>query len=363
MTSPSGRRSDFSSHSIDDTDLAALRQRSQRIEQILHGALPTVDELLEGYPLRNDSLQADVMAAIDDWRQRRAEWSLLEQDAIDATERARACADEITLEILRVHALQTAGHCQDDARLAARADIWLAYLGQPDASARTIMHAATVRSTLLKDMQRLHRLAFAVGMTVGPDGGFYEAGDAHRVVDLGMRELRRVQPIIGDVADLHSSETGLKRLLAKQHLAQSEEEEERVLGELETLMIDAGSEKKSLEAWLEHDGDEDIIADGKGMVVVPKLPTGIGGQKEVRASWSILAGRPLPLVQRGDVAGHRDALVARYPHAGEIIDIVLRDLAPREEAVFRPHCSSARPGPARAPCCGQSRIRLACPLS
>ena len=57
-----------------------------------------------------------------------------------------------------------------------------------------------------------------------------------------------------------------------------------------------------------------------------------------------IAGQPVPLVVRGDIAVARESLVARWPHAVDIIDTVLGDLATSETVRFRPTCLLGDPG-------------------
>lgn len=81
------------------------------------------------------------------------------------------------------------------------------------------------------------------------------------------------------------------------------------------------------------------------MRVVPKLPDGTTAwRKEIYKSWAGLAGEPMPLVLRGDVAVHRTALVERWPHAVEIIDTILADLAATEVVRIRPTLLVGSPG-------------------
>jgi ATP-dependent Lon protease len=57
-----------------------------------------------------------------------------------------------------------------------------------------------------------------------------------------------------------------------------------------------------------------------------------------------IVGISLPLVTRRDVAGHRAALVARFPHLVDAIDVILADLAPREVVRLRPAILVGGPG-------------------
>lgn len=81
------------------------------------------------------------------------------------------------------------------------------------------------------------------------------------------------------------------------------------------------------------------------VVVVPTFPEGGSGhRKDIQKSWQGMDGQPLPVVLRGDVASHRRSLVERWPHAADVIDVVLSDLAAREEVKFRPTLFVGAPG-------------------
>ncbi|UYO00180.1 MAG: AAA family ATPase [Devosia sp.] len=82
-----------------------------------------------------------------------------------------------------------------------------------------------------------------------------------------------------------------------------------------------------------------------GIVVVPALPEGgTSWRKEIVKSWHSLAGTRLPAVHRGDIAGHRRSLVERWPHADDLIDIILGDLAATPAVRFRPTLLVGSPG-------------------
>lgn len=81
------------------------------------------------------------------------------------------------------------------------------------------------------------------------------------------------------------------------------------------------------------------------LIVVPLLPEAPGGAKrEIYKSWAGIHSVPLPIVLRGDVGAHRRALVERWPHAADLIDVILGDLAARDEVRFRPTLLVGKPG-------------------
>jgi hypothetical protein len=101
---------------------------------------------------------------------------------------------------------------------------------------------------------------------------------------------------------------------------------------------------------------EDVWA--PGLIVVPVLPEGTTSwRREIAKSWKDHAGQKMPLVQRGDVAGQRRSLVERWPHASEIIDVILGDLSAREDVRFRPTLLVGEPGSGKT-----SLIRAICEI-
>lgn len=328
MSGKPGSRSESAFQNFDDRVVAALKRREIRRAQILDGALPTRAELLSGMPLRHDDMQSDVMAAIDDWKARRT--GEIELDLAAAAEIARVVADRTTLRSLRDHLVSSSVY--DDEQLVGRCDVWLAYLLDLDAWPRAIASATNPYFWTRAGVDGVYRLAWAAGMWHRRNNGEgYDPGDADLVIRFGLQHLERIADVIGPATE--TMKTGLAKILERQRTAESQEEEDRAVGQLEAL----------LESGVFED-DRDETLSGAGIVVVPAMPEGVGGQKEVRKSWKAFAGVALPVVHRGDVAAHKRALVALYPHASDVIDIVLRDLAPREGAWFRPTLLVGSPG-------------------
>jgi hypothetical protein len=80
------------------------------------------------------------------------------------------------------------------------------------------------------------------------------------------------------------------------------------------------------------------------VVVVPKLAPGTGGQKEARKAFKDLAGKPLPLIDRGPIDLHFRVLAAKWPHASSVIETILGDLASDDRVRFRPTLLVGDPG-------------------
>lgn len=333
MTGKAGQRTDSA---LSEHDVDALRRRLLRTDQILDGALPATGELMTGLPFRSDDMQADAMAYIDFWRSQRAQEIDLELDM--AAEIVRINASLESIERLRDRASAPAADgVYVDGELVERCDIWLAYYGHHDAKARVCMRAIRPMGEYRRSMvEDAYRIAFASAIIGRHHGEEYDFFDATRMMTMSMRRLEKLAPVISSVAatfDRTTGETGgIRKLVSAQRPSDDWGTED-----------DAADDLAAMDVLL-SDGKEDDEEETGGLVVVPLMPPGTSGQKELRKSWKALAGRALPLVSRGDVGRHRRELVARWPHAEDAIDIILGDLAVRDEVRFRPTLLLGAPG-------------------
>jgi hypothetical protein len=329
MTSAAGRRSDSALPDIDDKIAAALERRSLRIAQIRDGALPSTDELLAGLPLCRENLVSDAMAYIDVWKESRTGeiWT----DLAVSAELARVDPNPQILTTFHERACLSGEKVYGDLLLGERIDVWLAYLGDHASCARVAYRALTSSRHSSRDVNGAFQCAFAHGLPARRGSDDYDYGDADIVLKAGFRSLERVIPLTPELAEFFGEGGGLRNLSRQR--PSDEDDEDRAVGQLESL-LESGV--------FEDDRDETLT--GNGIVVVPPMPEGVGGQKEVRKSWKSMAGVALPVIHRGDVAAHKQALVGKYPHAADIIDIMLRDLAPREGTWFRPTLIVGAPG-------------------
>lgn len=163
-------------------------------------------------------------------------------------------------------------------------------------------------------------MAFAVGLTTRANLQNYNRGDADRVLSYGMRRLSSLAPYIEPldlttIVDKQGVATGIEGFLRQFSEAVDEEQPDPAV-KLDELLAD----------------------DRDGLVVVPRLPpsNGKSSARDIRKEWAGIAGEPLPVARRGDIGAWRRQLVAGWPHAAEVIDIVLRDLAATDHVRFRP---------------------------
>lgn len=337
MTGNAGTRTGSSSI-FTEHDRADLRKRMLRRRQILEGALPTSFELLTGLPLCSDDLQADVMTYIDNWKAKSSERG--EQDLLIAAELARVEASFANLctlgEAVTVHCLR------NDIDFPKRVQIWLAYLGDRRAIEHVSADAARPRTGWRGGLTTaVYRICFSVGITSRRSGEVYEAGDADLVMLEGMKHVSSLTAYVEALEATAEVEIGKSLPSGLVQLVASFDEEEQ--------QGETASKSSGLASDLPGRGE-------MGVVVVPNLPEGAtGAARELRKSWQGIAGNQLPLVTCGDAAGHRQALVSRWPHAQVIVDVVLNDLTGRETARFRPTLVLGNPGSGKS-----SLVRAIC---
>ena len=323
MTGNSGSRSDSALPNFEEDDIEALKKRKIRREQILAGALPTTSELLAGLPLCQDDLQSDVMHFVDVWKAKYE--GRASDEAILASGLARADA---SIEVLQKLHGTLNPKLHSDSKLLQRLSIWLAYCGEKDVIAKVCASAITADYGSEECVPSAYRLAFAVGITTRADVRTYDCGDADRVMMYGMRRLSSIatylQPLeLTTIVDKEGVGTGLEGLLRRFS---------------ETVDEEPASAADKL---------DELLTDGReGMVVVPRLSlsNSKSSARDIRKEWDGTAGRALPIARRGDIGAWRRHLVASWPHASTVIDIILGDLAASEQVRFRPTLLVGEPG-------------------
>lgn len=306
----------------------AARQKSHHAFST--GSRPDVDDLLAGAPFMSDDIRIDARS----W----CEYML--RDAVDlrayqSMVKAAGCAVNMRRALRALHdsvSLQTIKPVEEAAR-AVRDD---------DALTRMLVYRSCLR-----DEEARRELSLIAGGEHYGDSGFTQAqrhcvalGLLHSYSRPSMRDyhargrdwLSKQAAALEDlrlaaVEAKASAAAGLSPLQTKSELDEDREWIDRVINE------DRG------------EIPETAPRETFGVVVVPALVDGgTSWRKEIVKSWHGIAGTRLPAVDRGDLAAHRRALVNRWPHAAEIIDIALGDLAATPAVRFRPTLLVGPPG-------------------
>lgn len=307
----------------------AARQKSHTAFST--GSRPDVDDLLAGSPFMSDDIRIDARSwaeyMLRDAADLRAYQSMVKAAgcSVNFGRALRALRDSVSLQTIA------------PVEQAARA------VHDDDAVARMLVY----RSCLRDEQARRELSLIAAGEHYG-DSGFTMA--QRHAVALGLLHSYS-RP---SMRDYHSRG---RDWLSKQasaledlRLAAVEAEAAHKAG---LSAVQTQSELDEDREWIDRVINEDRgeIAEARapretfGVVVVPALVEGgTSWRKEIIKSWSSLAGTRLPAIDRGDLTAHRRSLVERWPHASEIIDIVLGDLAASAAVRFRPTLLVGAPG-------------------
>jgi hypothetical protein len=288
-------------------------QREERMNLVREGLLAPIADLLQGYPFHSDNIARDIQAWCDTWLAKpkliESAQQMLEDDDPDHDVRATLQAFRDTCSLAEALHAQLVFDALDHDD-ATRIRVYRACLG--DEGARTeLVEFILEAEGWISSYAKAHRQAVVTGLLNGARGtmeAYWNRGrgliyDAHKTLD-----------------ELYAA--GLENFREAKEAEQAAEE---------------------ADADFEEDRAE--VRRNPSLVVVPKLPDGgTSHRKEIAKGWRDIDGTPLPIVQRGDVVAHRRRLVAQWPHAEELIDIVLMGLAVRDEARFKPTLFVGPPG-------------------
>lgn len=299
---------------------SAYDDRTSSHAQIREGHLPTVDQLRAGSPFFGGDMKRDRIVWCDSW--------LLGTDIVTWQQALSRVDSELLLRPIiqnlrdtgTTDALKTTEYVLRIAGADDDADRMLVYLScEGDEKSKRQLIGSTSRGEGWShdDYDRLFVTATMLGML----GGYRQTMEAY--CSAGLKLIERDAGALKRFDEAHAAAT----------VAAGEVDLERL--------------KKALGAVAKADAEleQDVLDDRAEIVrrpalegiVVPTLPEGGSGhRRDIQKSWKGIDGTPLPIVARGDVAAHRTALVAAWPHAADLIDVVLTDLAVREEVRFKP---------------------------
>lgn len=290
-----------------------IKSRNERMERVEEGMLPRTSELLAGYPWAAGSIDVDITS----WCKHRL--------LIGGNDKLVAALENLTVS----HSIEACGFVlgADKGELHDEADrvrLYAACLGdheslfklRRDLEDRAAMSDTRSFSSLIARM-----VAEGFGGTV--------KSPAEALV----RGSRRIKEITGIANFYYAAE----KWIVDGEFAEVEEAEAMI--------------RDALAAEVE-DRAETAAPAVPGVVVVPRLPDGgTMHRKEILRAWTGIDGTRIPLVARGDIVAARESLVARWPHAIEIIDVILGDLSTSETIRFRPTCLVGEPGSGKTALC------------
>ncbi|MEO9228145.1 MAG: AAA family ATPase, partial [Devosia sp.] len=212
-------------------------------------------------------------------------------------------------------------------------------IGDVDAALRVSAAGQRVQGM---SMVRFFSAAFSHGLALhsayytGEREYDYDAGRMESIMSAGLEFLR----IRGaDSLAFDSAEAKIET-----------EDEKKADAILEDRVAAALSDVDEDRAEIDDDDEFDLAPpppdEQRFMLVVPRIDTtGVTSWKrDIAKSWSKWAGKPMPIVQRGDIAAQRRSLIERWPHAADVIDTMLGDLAASTSIRIRPTLLVGKPG-------------------
>jgi len=300
---------------INPAAVRVIKARGEKIVLVEDGLLPRTSELFSGYPFAGGSIDVDITA----WCRSRL--------LLGGTERLVSALENLEVS----HTAQACWHVidADDGQLESEVD-------------RVLLYA-----TCLRDHKAAERMLFEMRDRVGMTDARSFNALISRMVAEGFstmckspdeafeRGYRRVREMTSIAGDFFTAQTWI--------VAGSP-------ADAEVRTADAIIREALDEA--DEDRAETMVGTLPGIVVVPRLPASVTlHRKELQRAWTGIDGNRIPLVAKGDVVTARESLVARWPHAAEIVDVILGDLAATETVRFRPTCIVGEPGSGKTALC------------
>ena len=298
-----------------------FKDRSQRHALIRGGVLPDLDDLLGGAPWCGDRIESDIQAWCD---------AFLLTHGTDRKTAALRRALEGVRVLRSTCSLATVSLVEPmlDPDDALRMRIYRACLGDREAALAVAEHIAD-------DARGYH-------------GGYDGMWPDCVALGLLMRNRRSMDDYCLHGSAIMQADTNMlddyfraSNEAAAEARVASEAKKNDLLADVRGVSPD---DEDFLQAVLE-DRAEFWQPSKPEAIVVPLLPEAqTGARKELYKSWRGIDSVPLPIVLRGDVGAHRRSLVQRWPHAADVIDTILTDLAAREEVRFKPTLLVGKPG-------------------
>ncbi|GLK74924.1 hypothetical protein GCM10008171_01770 [Methylopila jiangsuensis] len=314
---------------------AAARRRAER--EILDGRLPRLDELLRGSPFRSGNLVIDMTT----W----AKTLLAEPEMLDGELR-----DVIHLISISTSPGLLVSAIEQLKRVEAETSATDPDLGRQldDGVWRCRLYLCALGKGGRQDL--IHNLI------VRPAGSYTEGEYRAFAHGLMCRKYFMGFEHPGEV--LREGQNALNRLAAQVNQLDRAMDilDAPIEEELDPTHPDDDALSDAMMA-LAEDRAEVIRAAVRPQhvaVVVPAAPANAtGARREIWRSFETIAGRALPLIDRGDPIAHQISLQLRFPHAAAAISKLLRDLPASPAAWIRPTLLIGSPG------CGKTSLAWA----
>lgn len=322
-----GRLMSDDTHIPDSVNRAAgklLLKRAERHDMIVHGLLPRTAELLDGLPFMKRSIDIDVV----NWTKGKLLISAVADKLVVALENLGINPSIDALKFV-LDADEGIGDLGADFD---RITVYMACMGDGDAlvDLKTMMLAHAARSDVHSFSNFIRRC-----VAEGLKPGMKSMNDAYL---LGFKRLNDLV----DVGDKFFAANLWSVAFAEGNDAPPAPKSKRSMPP--STPTSAEDDAEFLAAVAE-DRAEFVGGKAGGLVVVPAFPAGATGhRKDLQRGWDGIAGSRLLAVGRGDLTAHRASLIGRWPHAKEVIDVVLGDLTTAESVRFRPTLLVGPPG-------------------
>lgn len=320
---------------------AAKRAHAERVRHhqlIRDGLLPTLDDLVEGAPWFKCSIVLDIQAWCDSWL------AVPEPVREPGKRIAREATKKSGVDIGQAVAVLR-NTCSTATIEPVR--LWLAAAGYDDTWRMRCYQACLNDRDGNDDRAAAYELAQYIAEETFFSTGFSDAWTDATILGLMLKPK-------SSMLDYHA--LGVRSmendciLLSDLKLAASEaarattQPQEPVEEQKPAAQSDAEFLREFYEDRVEIQKEEGPEL-AFGVVVIPETPIPTTGwRKDLWKDWQGKVGVRLPAVATGDIAAHRRALVAQWPHAEEIVDVILGDLSSRQSVRFRPTLLVGAPG-------------------
>lgn len=317
--------------------LSHVRKRDAHHALIQEGSLrPDTDDLLAGADWLGSSMVRDIGSWCDYWLLTHAG-----HDHVDGVPAATAAVNVLrescSLEIVKL--VEAAVDAIGDTDSVLRMRIYRCCLRDPEAHPLVLAQLAADSDIMSGHYNDAHRDAVAMGLVFRE----FSSMDVYR--EWGANAIALDQQRFSDLSRARAKIVADSKAAAAQKAAADDATEAARTAELMAHVRGVDPQDPDFIRAVMEDRAEFWSPTVREIVVVPAFPEGGSShRRDIQKSWAGMDGQALPVVMRGDVAAHRGALVARWPHAAELIDVVLTDLAVREEVRFRPTLFVGPPG-------------------